>query len=223
MVYYFKAKFDDDFDVKEYSIYMGRDKVENDPLIKHSHPKDLWFHVDKVSSAHLYLELSDEQRLKKFQDLIIPSSILDQIGQLTKNNSIKGNKMPNATIIYTTVDNLISDGSMDIGTVTFSNPKLVKRINVGKKDNMIINKLNKTKTEISTDEFINNRQGEKIEFERKKKEHQRMIQNQEKELAKQYQSQRKAKDDPYGELFTEENMHASNNLTISENYEDDFM
>ena len=61
MVYYFTAKVTskddeladfaiDDSQADEVTIYMGRDKVENDPLIKHSHPKNIWFHVDKLSS-----------------------------------------------------------------------------------------------------------------------------------------------------------------------------
>lgn len=223
MVYYFKATIPDDFEDKVYNIYMGRDKIENDPLIKYSHPKNLWFHVDKHSSAHLYLELSKEEQLKDFKDLSIDSVLLDQIGQLTKGNSIKGNKLNNITIIYTPVDNLVSDGSMDIGTVTFKNPRLIKRFNVAKKENMVLNKLNKTKTEISTDKFIETEKGKLVEYEREKKEHQRFIQNQEKELAKQYQLEKERNKDPYADLFTDENMHVSNNLSILENYEDDFM
>lgn len=36
---------------------MGRDKYENEELIKYGWPEDLWFHVDKMSSAHVYLRL----------------------------------------------------------------------------------------------------------------------------------------------------------------------
>lgn len=221
MVYYFTAKVENDFSTDTYPIYMGKDKIENDPLISHSHPKNLWFHVDKVSSAHLYIDLPNELKFKPFKDLSLPSSLLDQIGQLTKANSIKGNKMPNVTIIYTPVDNLISDGSMDIGTVTFKNAKLVKRFNVGKKDNMVVNKLNKTKSEITTETFIKQEQEKKIEYERLKKENQRNLEQQEKLLAKQYQQQKQQNKDPYADLFDEKNMH--NNLTVLENYEDEFM
>ena len=31
-----------------YTIYMGRDKYENEHLIQYGWPEDLWFHVDKV-------------------------------------------------------------------------------------------------------------------------------------------------------------------------------
>lgn len=30
------------------TIYMGRDKVENEDLIKYGDDEDVWFHVDKV-------------------------------------------------------------------------------------------------------------------------------------------------------------------------------
>ena len=38
-------------------IYMGKDKYENDELIKYSFDEDVWFHADKLSSAHVYLRL----------------------------------------------------------------------------------------------------------------------------------------------------------------------
>lgn len=35
----------------------GADKYENEDLIKYSLPHDVWFHVDNLSSAHVYLRL----------------------------------------------------------------------------------------------------------------------------------------------------------------------
>ncbi|EGW30543.1 uncharacterized protein SPAPADRAFT_63384, partial [Spathaspora passalidarum NRRL Y-27907] len=150
MVYYFKAKVSTEDDLSDFAIdasneseeaviYMGRDKIENDPLIKHSHPKNIWFHVDNYSSAHLYLQLTKKQILdfKQFESFVIEPNLLEQIAQLTKANSIKGNKLNNITVIYTPVENLHTDGSMDIGTVTFKNRKLVKRVHVAKKENAI--------------------------------------------------------------------------------------
>lgn len=34
-------------------LYMGKDKVENEDLIKYAFEQDVWFHVDKLSSAHV--------------------------------------------------------------------------------------------------------------------------------------------------------------------------
>ncbi len=64
-----------------------------------------------------------EDQNKTFEKLQIDSNVLDQLAQLTKANSIKANKLNNVTIIYTPVDNLHTDGSMDVGTVTFHNPQ----------------------------------------------------------------------------------------------------
>lgn len=50
MVYYFTAS-------DGCTIYMGKDKHENEHLIKYGWPEDVWFHVDDLSSAHVYLRL----------------------------------------------------------------------------------------------------------------------------------------------------------------------
>lgn len=236
MVYYFKASVDqsgndeysdfaipDPSNTTQHTIYMGKDKFENDPLIKKSHPKNIWFHVDKHSSAHLYLQLSLEQQSLTFNDLKIDESLLIQIGQLTKANSIKANKLNNITIIYTPVDNLHTDGSMDVGTVTFKNPQKLKRIMINKKDNSIINKLNKTKTELSTDDFIKDQenlvkiwQSDKLKRERKYEQEQRNINQL-------YQDQKSKNKDPYADLMTEDNIRGSSNEFRNDNWvEDDF-
>ncbi|RLV96696.1 Coiled-coil domain-containing protein 25 [Spathaspora sp. JA1] len=227
MVYYFKAKITKNDELSDFSIgdsgdseesviYMGRDKIENDPLIKHSHPKNIWFHVDNYSSAHLYLQLTKEQiiNFKQFEQFVIEPQLLEQIAQLTKANSIKGNKLNNITVIYTPVENLISDGSMDIGTVTFKNRQLVKRIHVAKKENAIINKLNKTKTEVSTEQFIEQQQQlvRDLALERKTRDREQQ------ELNKQYEAQKKSNSDPYGDLFTKENLEQNSNEFRNENW-----
>ncbi|KAG1681863.1 Coiled-coil domain-containing protein 25 [Nymphon striatum] len=48
-----------------YQIYMGLDKHENEDLIKWGWPEDVWFHVDKVSSAHVYLRLNPSRNTKQ--------------------------------------------------------------------------------------------------------------------------------------------------------------
>lgn len=227
MVFYFKAtvstqsEYDDfglDSSSTEHIIYMGRDKIENDPLIHKSHPKNLWFHVDKHSSAHLYLQLSQEQQSMKFEDLKLDELLLQQIGQLTKANSIKANKLNNITIIYTPVDNLRSDGLMDTGTVTFVNPQKIKRVHVSKKDNSIINKLNRTKTEISTEQFIKEQEEVLREWTRRQKDEIRKAEQRTKEEAKLHQKQKEFNKDPYADMFTEENLRGSSNEFRNENW-----
>ena len=44
MVFYFEGR-------NNAKIYMGKDKYENESLIKYGWPEDIWFHVDNLSSV----------------------------------------------------------------------------------------------------------------------------------------------------------------------------
>ncbi|KAJ3829349.1 cytoplasmic protein [Lentinula raphanica] len=128
------------------TIYMGRDKVENEELIKYAWPQDVWFHVDKLSSAHVYLRMPESMSWEA-----IPEPLLIDCAQLVKANSIEGNKKDNLTVIYTPADNLKKTGDMAVGQVSFHNDKRVKRVHVAKRENPIVNRLNKTKVEKEVD------------------------------------------------------------------------
>ena len=82
MVFYFTCSD------PRYIIYMGRDKYENEHLITFGWPEDLWFHVDKLSSAHVYLRLPAGV---EFSD--VPINLVHECAQLTKLNSIEGCKV----------------------------------------------------------------------------------------------------------------------------------
>ncbi|EIM78979.1 cytoplasmic protein [Stereum hirsutum FP-91666 SS1] len=129
------------------TIYMGKDKVENEDLIKYAWPQDVWFHVDKLSSAHVYVRLPES--IPSWE--AIPEPLLNECAQLVKANSIEGNKKDNLTIIYTPGSNLKKTGDMAVGQVSFHNDKKVKRVHVPKRENPIINRLNKTKVERQVD------------------------------------------------------------------------
>lgn len=77
----------------------------------------------------------------------IPQDLLTDCAQLTKANSIEGNKKDNVTVIYTPWSNLKKSGDMATGQVGFKDNKLVKRVYVEKRENVIVNRLNKTKVE----------------------------------------------------------------------------
>jgi hypothetical protein len=86
-------------------IYVGKDKVESkymqlgrriestltgiidEELIKYGLEEDVWFHVDKLSSAHIYLRMNEGETWES-----IPTDLLDDCAQLTKANSIEGKK-----------------------------------------------------------------------------------------------------------------------------------
>ena len=71
-----------------YVMYMGADKYENEGLIKYGLPEDFWFHVDDMSSAHVYLRLNKNQRLED-----VSEETIMECAQLVKANSIEGCKM----------------------------------------------------------------------------------------------------------------------------------
>ncbi|PAV16863.1 cytoplasmic [Pyrrhoderma noxium] len=129
------------------TIYMGKDKYENEDLIKYAWPQDVWFHVDKLSSAHVYLRLPNS--IADWTS--IPEKVLTECAQLVKANSIEGNKKDNLTILYTPASNLKKTGDMAVGQVSFKSEKLVKRVYVQKRENPIVNRLNKTKVEREVD------------------------------------------------------------------------
>lgn len=117
MVYYFTSTATD----PPATIYVGKDKFENEDLIAHAWDTDVWFHADKLSSAHIYLRMTDAQTWDA-----LPQELLVDLAQLTKANSIEGNKKDNVAIIYTPWANLRKDGSMDVGQVSFHDPKRVR-------------------------------------------------------------------------------------------------
>ncbi|KFH41036.1 Coiled-coil domain-containing protein-like protein [Hapsidospora chrysogenum ATCC 11550] len=151
MVYYFTSNVVD----PPGFIYVGKDKYENEDLIKYGWDEDVWyvrstpssarklpFHVDKLSSAHIYLRMKEGEQWDN-----LPEDLVMDLAQLTKANSIEGqflpaqvfrmqpaliqkspgNKKDNITVIYTPWSNLKKDGSMDVGQVTFKDQRKVSQ------------------------------------------------------------------------------------------------
>ncbi|KAI4380160.1 hypothetical protein MLD38_006381 [Melastoma candidum] len=142
MVFYFKARPE----CGDYTIFMGLDKFENEELIKYGFPEDIWFHVDKMSSAHVYLRMHKGQTIDD-----ISEGVLEDCAQLVKANSIQGNKVNNIDVVYTPWANLKKTASMDVGQVGFYNSKMVRTVRVEKRINEIVNRLNRTKVERNPD------------------------------------------------------------------------
>jgi predicted ribosome quality control (RQC) complex YloA/Tae2 family protein len=90
-------------------MYMGKDKFENEDLIKWGWPEDVWFHVDNLSSAHVYVRLSPGQTMGDISD-----DTVRDCAQLVKANSIEGVKKLSVVVIYTPWANLRKDGSMAV-------------------------------------------------------------------------------------------------------------
>ena len=56
----------------------------------------------------------------------IPPDLLADLAQLTKANSIEGNKKDNVTVVYTPWTNLRKDGGMAVGQVGFRDERKVR-------------------------------------------------------------------------------------------------
>ncbi|ORY02816.1 coiled-coil domain-containing 25 [Basidiobolus meristosporus CBS 931.73] len=196
-------------------IYMGKDKYENESLIKYGWDRDVWFHVDKLSSAHVYLRLNPGDSWEN-----IPEDLLNDLGQLVKANSIEGNKKNDLTIIYTPWSNLKKTGDMATGQVSFHNQRLVKRVYIEKRVNEIVNRLEKTKQEKYPD-----LQGEREDYEREKRKALRIKENKLKEEEKRKLEEQKkmAELKTYSNIFKEEEMRTNQDYDNPEDFEDDFM
>ncbi|KAG0225060.1 Coiled-coil domain-containing protein 25 [Actinomortierella wolfii] len=193
-------------------IYMGKDKFENEDLIKHGWEEDVWFHVDKLSSAHVYLRLNPGQTWDN-----IPQALLDDLAQLVKANSIEGNKKNNLIVIYTPWSNLKKTGDMDVGQVSFKNNKLVKRVYVSERINEIVNRLNKTKVE----KFPDLAQ-EKMLHEREQRKEQRQLEakRQQEEFARIQELKQKAAEKSYASIFENADMRVASNYRNLDHDED---
>lgn len=161
MVFYFTSTVSD----PPTTLFMGRDKYENEDLIKWGWPEDVWFHVDKVSSAHVYLRLAPGQTLAD-----LPKEVITDCAQLVKANSIQGSKMNDVDVVYTMWENLNKTADMEVGQIGFHSNKAVKKIRLATKDNVIINRLNKTKEEKEVDFRAAREARDRREREDKKKQ-----------------------------------------------------
>ncbi|KAI1083786.1 coiled-coil domain-containing protein 25 [Whalleya microplaca] len=211
MVYYFTSNVV----TPSAFVYVGKDKFENEELIKYGWEQD--FHVDKLSSAHIYLRLNDGDTWDA-----IPQDLVTDLAQLTKANSIEGNKKDNITVIYTPWSNLKKDGSMAAGQVSFKDPRMVKKVLVPTRENPIINRLNKTKIEKQPD-LRQEKEDRLRELRKRDQATQQQRKKEEARIAKERQEKKWQKDHAYDDLFTEENMEASNNQNRGADWEEDFM
>ncbi|XP_072936522.1 coiled-coil domain-containing protein 25 [Epargyreus clarus] len=194
MVFYFTSNVI----VPPVTLFMGADKHENEDLIKWGWPEDVWFHVDKVSSAHVYLRLAPGQTIDD-----IPNSVLDDACQLVKANSIMGNKMNDIDIVYTMWSNLKKTASMEVGQVAFHKDKDVRKVRVAKKNNEIVNRLQKTKREAFPDLRLERETRDRLEREDKKK---LLRDKKEKEKEEEKRKKEEAELRSYSTLMKPENM-----------------
>ncbi|RMZ72720.1 Coiled-coil domain-containing 25 [Pyrenophora seminiperda CCB06] len=198
-------------------IYVGKDKVENEELIKYGWDEDIWFHADNLSSAHIYVRLPEGEDWEK-----MTKELLVDCAQLTKANSIEGNKKDNVTVVYTPWSNLKKDGSMAVGQVGFKDQRKVKRIHVEQRENAIVNRLNKTKVEKFPD-LREERETRRAELRKREQSALQAKRKEEARIAKERKELAWRRDHAYDDVMTEENLEANSNENRDENFLDDFI
>ncbi|CCD26459.1 Jlp2p NDAI_0H02850 [Naumovozyma dairenensis CBS 421] len=129
-----------------HTLVAGKDKFENDVLIKYGYRElnYMWFHADKYSSGHIYLQLNETE--KDLND--VPNEVVNDCLQLCKSESIQGNKLNQCLIVYTPWHNLRKNKYMKPGEVSFKSMKVVKKLECFSRDNKALNRLMKTRVEI---------------------------------------------------------------------------
>jgi len=214
MVYFFKTL------CGEYTIYMGKDKEENEELIKYGQPEDCWFHVDDLSSAHVYLRLKPGMTLDD-----IPDDCITQCCSLVKANSIAGCKKASVYIVYTRWKNLKKTSDMVAGQVGYHRPENVRRKKI-EKNTTIVRQIEKSKQELYPD-LANEQERRLKEIQIQKKAH-RKAEDKVNRLI-QVERARVKEERSYDRIMGEHNMtsntdiNATEDSAAAEDFEDDFM
>ena len=98
---------------KEYEVLIGKNKFENQELIKTSYSNDIWFHLNNYPSCHIVLKSGDDK---------IPKKYLINIARKFQNH--KKDLPKKYEVIYTNIKNIkLTD---IIGTVIPQNSKIIK-------------------------------------------------------------------------------------------------
>jgi hypothetical protein len=162
---------DIELDSSDITCYVGRDKHENEFLIKYGWPGDIWFHVDSLSSAHVYFRVTSEKAPIKGIPLDdLPEDSVYDMMQIVKNNSISGCKLASTRIVYTPHSNLKKTFEMESGTVTYHDTKL-SRYKRCDKDKQRVKELETTKVDRGdVDFFAEMKANERRIIERKRRE-----------------------------------------------------
>ena len=159
MVYYYTSTTP-----HNWLIFMGKDKYENEELLKYAFPEDVWFHVDNLSSAHVYLRRpSMETALDA-----VPAELLAEIAQLVKANSIEGCKRDQVDVVYCEYGNLYKGKNFEAGAVAYKEEKHNRYLRGVKKDKELLKKIEKTKTEPSDVDLRALREDRDVEEQRRK-------------------------------------------------------
>jgi hypothetical protein len=226
----------------------NRDKYENEDLIKHALPTDVWVHADGFSSPHGYIRVPFDPEVaaaaaaaahkgagtrKQAQPFIppmprIPQEVLDDCCQLVKEGSIKGCKESSLPMIYMPAANLKKTSDMETGAVGHWRDDCVLKCVVEKRDPAALKRLEKTKKEVYPDlaaeraAYDLSARGEKQAAERRRRDEDKA----EREEKRRLDDLRSYKSLMGGGAMAEgatTNAEMREKYATAEDYEDDFM
>lgn len=178
------------------------------------------FHVDNLSSAHVYIRLPDG-----YTGLAdIPEAVLMDCAQLVKANSIEGCKKTSVRVVFTMWSNLHKDGSMNVGQIGFHSTQssALRYVHVEKKSNETVNRINKTRRELPSSAI----KAARDEWERKDRADKRKIKQavadrQERNIA---EAKKTAELKAFTEIFAKGEKLSNANMDVTaDEYEADFM
>lgn len=185
-------------------------------------PEDVWFHVDDLSSAHVYLRLKPGMTMDD-----IPKDCITDCCSLVKANSIAGCKQAASWIIYTRWKNLKKEQGFAPGQVTYHRPENVRRLKI-EKNNPIVRQLEKSKREVTDTAILAKEQQDRLrEIQQEKKAKYKADEKARKLLELERKKEKEARS--YDRIMHDDkmtsnaDMGATEDNTAAEDYEDDFM
>jgi hypothetical protein len=165
---------------------LGRDKFENEDLIRWGLDCDYWFHAEDLSSAHVYLRLPDDKIIDD-----VPENVLNEVFQLVKEGSKDGRKKEFINICMTPWSNLKKTGEMETGAIGYKDDKNVKIYKKIYKDKDVLKSLQKSMEDI------------KVDFETVKNEYYREQTNKNRKLYLEKRRLEKEEQEKYNQIHDE--------------------
>lgn len=180
----------------------------------------MWFHVDDLSSAHVYLRMKPGMTLDDLTD-----ELLTDCASLVKANSIAGCKQNSVYVVYTRWKNLKKTNSMVDGQVGFHRPENVRRMNIGK-NNPIVRQIEKSRKEVQNPELDAEQQQRLREIQQQKKAEWKRLAKEEQKKKEAMIAEKEARSYDRimkSDLMTKTSeMNATADATAAEEFEDDF-
>lgn len=137
------------YNLKNYTIYVGVDKFENEELInffskfmQQTGLTMIWFHSDTYSSPHAYIRMNEGETKP-------PADVVAVCCQIVKDGSIKGTKDQAMDVVYTYPTNLEKTKAMNPGQCRFLDMKDVWYVRAVRKNAQILKKLPTVRSDCS--------------------------------------------------------------------------